>query len=159
MRIVFTLNGERVSCDVNPRRKLALLLHDDFGMLSVKTSCKIGMCGSCTVLMEDEALPSCLVPAFGAQEKSVLTFEGLMEMAEYRDIMKAFKNNDYAPCEYCLPSKALTIYALLLHNPNPGEDEIIEAMRGNICSCDVSTPLINSVFMAARLKRESGYGR
>ncbi len=111
------------------------------------------------VLMEDEAVPSCLVPAFGVQEKSVLTYEGLQELAEHKDIIQSFQHNSFFPCDYCLPSKALTIYALILHNPNPGEDEIIEAMRGNICSCDVSAPLINSVFMAARLKRESGYGR
>lgn len=158
MRINFTLNGERVSCDVNPKRKLAFLLREEFGILSVKTSCKTGMCGSCTVLMEDEAVPSCLIPAFGVQEKSVLTFEGLMELGEYGDIMKSFEHNRYYPCEYCLPSKALTIYALLLHDLHPGEDQIIDAMRGNICSCDVSSPLINSVYMAARLKREGSYG-
>ncbi len=159
MRINFTLNGERVSCDVNPKRKLSLLLHDTFGVRSVKISCRTGMCGSCTVLMEDEAVPSCLIPAFGVQEKSVLTFEGLKELPDYTDIMKSFEHNKYFPCEYCLPSKALTIYALLLQNPHPREDEIIDAMRGNICSCDVSGPLINSVFMAARLKREGSYGR
>jgi len=159
VRINFTLNGDRVSCDVDPRKKLSLILHDDFSMLSVRTSCKAGMCGMCTVIMEDEAFPSCLIPAFMVQEKSVLTFEGLKEMKEYNYIIKAFDFSDYYPCDYCFPSKSLIIYSLLLHNLHPDEDEIIDTMMSNICSCDVTAPLLRSIITASRLKRESSYGR
>lgn len=159
MKITFTLNGDRVTADVNPLKKLSDLLHDDYGLDSVHTSCRSGRCGMCTVIMEDEAYPSCLIPAFAVQDKSVLTLEGLREMRDFEDLTKAFERTGYQPCEYCFPSKALLIYALLLENLHPGETEIMELMEASACTCNVVNPLVRSIQIAAAYRRDSSYGR
>ena len=159
MRIRFSLNGEPTVIDVQAERRLSEVLHDDLHMLSVRTVCNSGVCGACTVLIGGKAQLSCLIPCFAIQGDSIVTFEGFSLTKEYKDLQRAFQLHGYTPCSYCLPSKALTIHALLLHNGSPDENQILNALSGIRCSCDALKPLGDSVMTASALRRQKKRAR
>lgn len=156
MKVTFMLNGKETKVDVKSGKRLADLLHDDLNVRSVRTACYRGLCGNCTVIINDTAQLSCLIPAFTVQGKSILTFEGFEKSDEYKELLSIFDRHNYQPCSYCFPGKLLAIHALLLQNIDPSKGEILEALWGNRCSCDVYAPLIESVYTAAHLRRR-GY--
>ena len=157
MKVTFQLNGREIMVDVNSGKRLADLLHDDLKVKSVRASCYRGLCGNCTVIINDTAQLSCLIPAFTVHGKSILTLEGFEETSEYEEMMTIFGRHNYTPCSYCFPGKMLAIHALLLQNLNPSKGEILEALWGNRCSCDVYAPLIESVYTAAHLRRRGSH--
>lgn len=149
MEIELTVNGVTYKSDVSAETRLIDLLREKFGLLSVREGCGVGECGACTVLLDDEAVCSCIVPAVQAHGHSVTTVEGLSRNGELDVIQKAFVDCDAIQCGFCTPGMIMSAKALLLKNPHPTREEIKTAIAGNICRCTGYVPIINAVATAA----------
>ena len=153
MIVKFVLNGELVSPDVDPSRRLIDILRDDFFLTGAKEGCGEGECGSCTVLMDGLPVHSCLVLAGQLEGHEVLTVEGLAQNGELDLLQNAFVENNAVHCGFCTPGMILSAKGLLLQNPDPSEEEIREALSGNICRCSDYRQIVMAVKdAAARLR-------
>lgn len=132
--IELIVNGEKCFLEVKPNRTLVDVLREDLGLTGTKKGCGEGKCGSCTILMNGKPVNSCLVLAVQADGSEILTIEGLAGK-EPHPLQVAFTEKGAIQCGYCTPGMILTAKALLDVNPNPGEDEIKEAIAGNLCRC------------------------
>ena len=159
MRVSFTLNGAEVTVDAAPGRRLLSVLRENFDITSLKGSCLQGRCGLCSVLVEGELVPSCMVPVFSVFRKKVVTMEGFRKTDEYRDIEKGFLQAGVAPCGYCASAKVLTAHALLLEDSNPHESTIRKAFSGIRCRCTVASILVEGVKTASNIRRIRSHGR
>ncbi len=131
MRIELHLNGEPAVLEARADESLLKALRR-YGLRSVRSSCEIGVCGACSVLVDGEVLSSCLLLAPAAQGRDVLTMEGV---APEDRVAQAFARNVAYQCGYCSPGFILTVKALLAENPAPSEAELKEALAGNLCRC------------------------
>lgn len=149
MTVRFELNGKPVVTECPPERRLSEILRREFGMKRTKASCYGGECGSCSVLLDGELVPSCIIPAFTVRNRSVMTIEGFMKTKDYADISKGFKDAGYSPCEYCVSGKVLAAHSLIEAKPDPEEPDIREMLGGNSCTCSDYSSLVNGVMNAA----------
>ena len=133
------------------------MLRNSFRLTGVKEGCGAGECGACTVLLDDEAVCSCVVPAVQSDGHSVTTIEGLEENGELDALQQAFIDCDAVQCGFCTPGMIMSAKALLLKNPHPNRDEIKRALAGNVCRCTGYIPIVNAVSEAA--ERLGGNGR
>ena len=156
MRISLELNGKIKYAEVGADTRLIDMLRDGFGLTGVREGCGAGECGACTVLLDGEAVCSCIVPAVHADGRSVTTIEGLEENGELDVIQKAFIEFDATQCGFCTPGMIMSAKALLLKNPRPTRDDIKRAIAGNICRCTGYIPIINAVEAAAARMEERG---
>ena len=156
MLITFTLNGTRVTRDLDPARRLVNVLREDFHLTGTKEGCGEGECGACTVLMDGEAVHSCLVLAGQVEGREITTIEGLVENGRLNIMQEAFVRHVAMQCGYCTPGMIMSAMGLLLKNPNPAEDEIRTALSGNICRCTGYEQIIAAVLDAAKELREAG---
>lgn len=154
MIVRFVLNGERVSPDLDPSRRLIDILRDDFCLTGAKEGCGEGECGSCTVLMDGLPVHSCLVLAGQLEGHEVLTVEGLMKNGELDVIQSAFVENSAVHCGFCTPGMIMSAKGLLMRNPDPTEEQIREALSGNICRCSDYRQIVMAVKDAAERLRE-----
>ena len=154
MIVKFVLNGELVSPDVDPSRRLIDILREDFFLTGAKEGCGEGECGSCTVLMDGLPVHSCLVLAGQLEGHEVLTVEGLAKNGELDLLQNAFVENNAVHCGFCTPGMIMSAKGLLLKNPDPTEDEIREALSGNICRCSDYRQIIMAVKDAAKRLQE-----
>jgi len=145
----FTLNGKPTALEVDSDRMLLWVLRSDLGVTGTKYGCGIGQCGACTVLVDEVAVLSCVIPVRQVQGKSVVTIEGLMQNGELHPLQKAFMENDALQCGYCTPGMILNAYSLLRRNPRPTEAEIREGMEGNLCRCGSYNRIIEAIQAAA----------
>jgi carbon-monoxide dehydrogenase small subunit len=129
------VNGDDHELYVDPRRSLAEVLRNELGLLGVKEGCLTGYCGVCTVLINGQAVKSCLVFAHQVQDKDVLTIEGLAQDGQLHPIQQAFIDHFAFQCGFCTPGMILSLKALLDKNPNPSEEDIRMALIGNLCRC------------------------
>ena len=125
------MNGTEVVLEARPDQSLLIALREH-GLRSVRSSCEIGVCGACTVLLEGEAVSSCLLLAPLASRREVLTMEGV---GPDDRVARAFMEHSAYQCGYCSPGFILTIKSLLAENPQPTEAELKEALGGNLCRC------------------------
>lgn len=131
-----TVNGERCSRTVEARRTLADFLRDDLCLTGTHLGCEHGVCGACTVLLDGAAVRSCLMFAVQAEGAEVTTIEGLSERnGELTPIQAAFRDEHGLQCGFCTPGFVVSTHAFLAENPNPSDDEIREALSGNLCRC------------------------
>ncbi len=144
-QIHFTLNGDAVSVQVQPNWRLIDLLRDTFNLTGTKEACGQGECGACTVLLDDEAVNACLVLAEQLDGRSVTTIEGLSKNGELDPLQQAFVDCGAIQCGFCTPGMIMSAKGLLLKNPNPTEEEIKEAMEGNICRCTGYVKIVDAV--------------
>lgn len=151
-QIKFTLNGAAVSAYVEPNWRLLDLLRDTLNLTGTKEACGQGECGACTVLLDNEAVNSCLVLAEQVDGKSVTTIEGLAKDGVLDPLQQAFVDCGAIQCGFCTPGMIMSAKGLLLKNPNPTEEEIKEAVEGNICRCTGYVKIIEAV------KRAGGKG-
>lgn len=152
----FTLNGRPVKYEVEPSTTLLRALRAE-GVTSVKRGCEEGECGTCTVLLDGTPVKSCLVLALEVEGRSVTTAEGLLgPNGELHPVQRAFVEEGGIQCGFCTPGMVLTAYALLRENPNPTEDQIKEALSGNLCRCTGYVGIVRAVKRAAELLREEG---
>ena len=154
MIVKFVLNGELVSPDVDPSRRLIDILREDFFLTGAKEGCGEGECGSCTVLMDGLPVHSCLVLAGQLEGHEVLTVEGLAQNGELDLLQNAFVENNAVHCGFCTPGMIMSAKGLLMKNPDPTEDEIREALSGNICRCSDYRQIVMAVKDAAKRLQE-----
>lgn len=157
MRISLTLNGKTRTAEVEADTRLIDMLRNSFRLTGVKEGCGAGECGACTVLLDDEAVCSCVVPAVQSDGHSVTTIEGLEENGELDALQQAFIDCDAVQCGFCTPGMIMSAKALLLKNPHPNRDAIKRALAGNVCRCTGYIPIVNAVSEAA--ERLGGNGR
>ena len=154
LKIKLNINGKARTADIDASARLIDVLRDKFGLVSVKEGCGVGECGACTILMDGEAVCSCVVPAFQADGHDIITVEGLEMNGELDVIQQSFIDCDAVQCGFCTPGMIISAKALLLKNPSPSRDEIRTALAGNICRCTGYTQIVDAVETAAeRIRR------
>ncbi len=146
------VNGKPYQLYVEPQTTLVEVLRNELQLTGTKVSCNHGECGACTVLLDGKAVYSCHILALDAQGKSVTTIEGLLNGEELHPIQKAFIKKDGYQCGFCTPGQIMSTQALLLKNPNPTKEEILDGLSGNLCRCGAYPKIIESVEEAAKVK-------
>lgn len=149
MELSFILNGKLKRLDTEPERRLIDLLRKDLHLSGTKEGCGEGECGACTVIIDGKAVHSCLVLACQLEGREVLTIEGLEEVGELSRIQRIFVEETAIQCGYCTPGMIMSAKALLMQNPHPTEEEIRNALAGNICRCSGYTQIIRAVSRTA----------
>jgi len=147
--IRFNLNGENVELVADREFTLLWVLRNQFGLTGTKYGCGIGQCGSCTVLIENEPVRSCLTLLSEVEGKKVVTIEGLAPEGELSLLQEAFVKHDALQCGYCTPGMIITAYGLLDKNPDPTYDEIIEGMDENLCRCGSHVRVVRAIQTAS----------
>jgi carbon-monoxide dehydrogenase small subunit len=143
------VNGETYETVVKPGELLSDVLRERLGLTGTKRGCDSGKCGACTVLLDGKAVKSCLLEAAKAQDKKILTIEGLADAGRLDPLQEAFIEYGAVQCGYCTPGMIMTAKALLLRNPNPSTDEIKRALSGNLCRCTGYVKIIDAIQKAA----------
>jgi len=143
--IHFKLNGQPKSLALDRERMLLWVLRTDFGLTGTKYGCGEGLCGACTVLVNNEAIRSCQFPVEDVNGKEILTIEGLARNGRLHPLQEAFVKHDALQCGYCTPGMLLTAYGLLVRNPRPSLEEIIEGMNENLCRCGSYQRIIQAI--------------
>ena len=151
MKIAITLNvnGRDYPLEVKPNEILLNVLRDRLGLMGTKYGCGIGECGACTVLLEGKAILSCQTLAFTAAGKQITTIEGLEQGGELHPLQQAFIDEGAVQCGYCTPGMILSAKALLDVNPDPSNEEIKQAIRGNLCRCTGYTNIVRAIKTAS----------
>ena len=145
----FLLNGQEVSATVPAHRTLIGLLRDDLGLTGTKEGCSVGVCGACSVLLNDELISSCILPAVFVDGASVRTVEGLARGSQLSDLQEAFIRHGGFQCGICTPGQLIAATALLEEVPRPTEREVKGWMMGNLCRCTGYYGIVESILAAA----------
>ncbi len=148
--LTLLVNGIEMQTIVEPHWTLSKVLRNGCGHTGLKEACGEGACGACTVLLDGVAVPSCMLLAIEQEGKSIETIEGLAKNGELHPIQEAWLEEYGAQCGFCSPGMILTTKALLTKKPNPTDDEIKEALSGNLCICNNYEHIINAVRSAAK---------
>jgi carbon-monoxide dehydrogenase small subunit len=148
--ISFKLNEKSVSLTTDGQRSLLWVLRTDLALTGTKYGCGKGLCGTCTVMIDDRAVRSCIVPVRSIKGKKVLTIEGLAKNGKLHPIQEAFAKHDALQCGFCTPGMILNAYSLLLKNPQPTHEEIIEGMEYNLCRCGSHIRIVRAIESAAQ---------
>lgn len=135
MKINFMLNGQSVEMEVRGEKRLLDFIRDDLHLTGTKEGCGEGECGACTVVLNGQAVHSCLSVASQLDGGELLTIEGLEKNGELDAIQKAFIKKSAVQCGFCTSGMVMSAKALLMNNPHPTEEEIKRAIAGNICRC------------------------
>jgi carbon-monoxide dehydrogenase small subunit len=147
--IEFVLNGERIAIDVDPLKRLLDVLREDLGLKGPKEGCGEGECGACAVLLDGLLANSCLIPVGAVAGREVTTIEGYRQTARHTALSQAFADEGAVQCGYCTPGMILAAEALLSRNPAPTEEQIREAISGNLCRCTGYNMIVRAVARAA----------
>lgn len=147
--ITITLNGEPRTLDVEPSDILLEVLRDTLGIKSPKIGCERGDCGVCTILLDGKSVRSCLILAIEADGHEITTVEGLGRNG-LTPLQKSFLKHNAFQCGFCAPGMVLAATELLEKNPHPEEEEIKEAIAGNLCRCTGYEPIVKAIKAAAR---------
>jgi aerobic carbon-monoxide dehydrogenase small subunit len=149
VKIELTVNGEPREADVWEGESLLFALRERLGLPGSKNACEQGECGSCSVLLDGTLVCACLVLAAQAEGHEVVTVEGLAENGELHRVQEAFVEAGAVQCGFCTPGLVVATADLLAHNPRPSEDEIREALSGNLCRCTGYSKIFDAVRLAA----------
>lgn len=153
--ITLNVNGkDRYIHGVEPHMTLADVLREKLGLMGTKIACDEGSCGACTVLVNNEPTLSCMTLAVTMEGKAIVTVEGLLDGNTPHPVQEAFVEERGIGCGYCTSGFVMTTKAFLEENPTPNEDEIKEALAGNICRCSIYEHIIDSVDSAAKKMQE-----
>ena len=154
MEITVKVNGADRTADVEPRMLLAHLIREEFALTGTHIGCDTTSCGACTVLLDGRPVKSCTVFGVQVDGREVTTVEGLLQGGQLHPIQAAFKEEHGLQCGFCTPGMMLTARALLDANPNPSDDEIREAISGQLCRCTGYKNIIAAVRWAAEHPQE-----
>ncbi len=149
--IQLTVNGEEYEAVVAPNQTLLEVLRDDLYLTGTKEGCGEGACGTCTVLLDGKPVRSCLTLAVEVQGSEITTIEGLASMGELQPIQRAFVEHGAIQCGFCAPGMILTAKALLDENPSPTEQEVRQAISGNVCRCTGYAKIVEAMLKAAEM--------
>jgi carbon-monoxide dehydrogenase small subunit len=152
-RISLTINGEYEQVDVPSNLTLLQMLREKLALTGTKNGCMAGECGSCTVLLNGEPVNSCMVLAVECQGANILTVEGLAKDGVLDPVQQAIIDHNGVQCGYCTPGILISSRALLDRNPDPSEDDIREALVGNLCRCTGYLRIVDAVKDAANRQR------
>jgi aerobic carbon-monoxide dehydrogenase small subunit len=147
--IKLTVNGTVYQGAVDVRTTLADFLRDGLNLTGTHLGCEHGICGACTILFNGDAVRSCLLLAVQADGASLMTVEGLAQGAELHPLQRAFQENHALQCGFCTPGFLMTAYAFLQDTPHPTEDQVREAISGNICRCTGYVPVVQAILQAS----------
>jgi carbon-monoxide dehydrogenase small subunit len=150
MKVSLRVNGEERETEVWEGESLLFALRERLGLPGSKNACEQGECGSCSVLLDGELVCSCLVLAAQAEGHDVVTVEGLGLGGELHPVQEAFAETGAVQCGFCTPGLVVATVDLLARNPDPSDDEIREALSGNLCRCTGYAKIFDAVRLAAR---------
>ncbi|MBU1098222.1 MAG: (2Fe-2S)-binding protein [Bacteroidetes bacterium] len=153
--IELNINGTAKKIFVEQSKRLLDVLREDFLLTGTKEGCSIGECGACTVVLDGEAVNSCLILIGQCGGSEIITIEGLEKDGKLHELQKQFIDKGAIQCGFCTPGMAMSAYALLLKNNNPGIEEIKEAIEGNLCRCTGYKPIIDAVHSAVKELNDS----
>ena len=154
--ITLNVNGKEYPLEVKANEILLNVLRDKLGLMGTKYGCGIGECGACTVLLDGNAILSCQSLAFTADGKKITTIEGLEHNGTLHPLQQAFIDEGAVQCGYCTPGMILSAKALLDTKPDPSDQEIKQAIRGNFCRCTGYTNIIRAIKTASEKIKDQG---
>lgn len=154
IKIGLTVNGTPYEREVEPRLLLSDFLRHDLGLTGTHVGCEHGVCGACTVLLDGQAVRSCLMFAVQANGHAVTTVEALGTPEALHPLQEAFQEAHALQCGYCTPGILMSLVPFLEENPDPTEDEIRETIAGNLCRCTGYQHIVDAVQLAAARMRE-----
>ena len=147
--IRFLLNGKKTELRIDPSQTLLWVLRNNLGLSGTKFGCGTGFCGACTVLINNEPVRSCSMSVGDVAGKKIVTIEGLEKKGKLHPVQKAFIEHDALQCGYCTPGMIMTVTGLLIKNPSPTRQEIIDGLENNYCRCSAHVRIIEAVQTAA----------
>ena len=153
IEINLTVNKKHYTLSVNPLKPLINVIREDIGLTGTKSGCGKGECGACTLLLNGKPVTSCIIPAAQANNADIVTIEGIGSEEKLHPIQESFVEEGAVQCGFCTPGMIISSYALLKKNSNPTEDEIKEAISGNLCRCTGYTKIIQAVKKASKKMR------
>lgn len=148
-----TVNGRSYELEIPPNQTLLDLLRDTLGLTGTKRGCEIGQCGACTVLLDGQAVNSCLVLAGQTEGRQITTVEGLAQGEKLTPLQEAFLDHDAVHCGFCTPGMLMSAKDLLDQNPSPTQQEIRAAISGNLCRCTGYLQIVEAIEDAAKRTR------
>ena len=148
MLVKFNVNGDTVEVDVEPRVSLADCLRDVLQLTGTHLGCEHGVCGACTVIIDDEAVRSCLTLAVQADGATIVTVEGLSNDDALTPLQAAFRKHHALQCGFCTPGMITTAHALLTEEPDADAERVRDVLSGNICRCTGYVPIVEAVLEA-----------
>ena len=151
------VNGELRTVLAEPHRTLLEILRQELDLTGAKEGCDVGDCGACTVLIDGEPLLSCLTLAVEVQGREITTIEGLAQNGQLHPLQRAFVNHGAVQCGFCSPGVILSAKALLDANPRPTEDEVREAIGGNLCRCTGYVKIVEAVLAASARQTQEDF--
>jgi len=147
--INLNINGKKQVVDVDPKTPVLWVLRDHLNLVGTKYGCGMAQCGACTILMDGNAVRSCMLPVSSVANKNITTIEGISENGDH-PVQTAWLEHDVPQCGYCQSGQIMTAVALLKKNPNPSDEEIETAMNGNICRCGTYLRIKAAIKTAAK---------
>jgi len=151
--IEITVNGKKRKVTVRPQDLLLNVIRDDLRLKGTKYGCGTGECGACTVLLDGKPILSCLALAITADKKSITTIEGIGTNEKLHPLQQAFVDSGAVQCGYCTPGMIISAKDLIDKNPNPTEEEVKQAIKGNLCRCTGYVKIIAAIQLAAERMR------
>lgn len=148
--INFQLNGKKTEVLIDPTLTLLWVLRNQFGLTGTKYGCGAGFCGSCTILIDNEAVRSCQLSVGDVEGKKVVTIEGLAVGDKLHPVQKAFVEHDALQCGFCTPGMIMNATGLLIKNPSPSIQQIKDGMEDNLCRCGAHVRIIDAIQTASK---------
>lgn len=148
--VSFTINGSSREVWTEPKTTLLEIIREDLRLTGTKEGCGKGECGACTVIMDGDAVPSCLVLATGVEGKNIITIEGIVKEGKLHPLQEAFVRYHASQCGFCTPGMILTAKAYLDKHPDPSEVEVREIMMGNLCRCTGYEKIIEAIMAVVK---------
>ncbi len=150
-----TINGRHYDLDLPPNLTLLDVLRDELGLTGTKRGCEVGECGACTVLLNGQAVNSCLVLAPQIDGQEILTIEGLADGDMLHPLQESFLDHDAVHCGFCTPGMLMSAKELTDNSPNPSEQDVRTAISGNLCRCSGYQQIVDAVMEVEEVKRGS----
>jgi len=145
LAIATTINGQREKIEVNPHQTLLEFLRDDLKLKGAVEGCSVGVCGSCTVLIDGKPVSSCLTLASNIEGKQVTTIEGLSQNGELDPVQQGFLNHQAFQCGFCTTGMIMAVKGLLNGNPHPSDEQTRDYLSGNLCRCGTYKEVLAAV--------------
>ena len=146
----FRLNGRPTTLDADEDRTLLWVLRTDLGLTGAKYGCGVGICGSCTVVVDGQAVRSCQARLGEVQGAEVTTIEGLARDGALHPLQQAFVDHGGLQCGFCTPGMIMNAYGLLLEDPRPSREKVVDAMEGNLCRCSAYKRILEAIESVSR---------
>lgn len=152
--ISFILNNEQVECYIDVNQTLLTLLREEFNLTGAKEGCGMGECGACTILLDNKPVNACLILGIEADNREIITIEGLASENQLDLIQVSFIENAALQCGYCTPGMIMSAKGLINENPTPCEKEVKEAISGNLCRCTGYKKIVEAIMEVSDKNKE-----